>query len=636
MTILCWMLVSGGWCQAGTESRDVAPTAAEQFKRLTFEELLNQEVSTVSRREEPLSTSASAVQVVTQEEIRRSGASSIPEALRLFPNLHVAQVDSRNWAISARGFNNALANKLLVMIDGRTVYTPLFAGVFWDAQHVLLEDVERIEVVSGPGATLWGANAVNGVINIITRNARDTQGLLVQGGGGSFLRDFGAIRYGGSAGSNMFFRVYGRRFDRESTVFANGQDGGNAWDLTQGGFRMDWIPQEASAVTVQGDAYAGNLEQPQPGHTTIDGQNLLGRWTHSFSRASELSAQIYFDRTWRRVPNQFAEDLRTVDLDLQHWFDWRRHRVTWGAGYRFMHDDVRNSPALAFLPATRHLELFSGFVQDEFMLMPDTLRLTVGSKFEHNDYTGIEYEPSGRIAWTPAERHTVWSAVSRAVRIPSRIDRDFFLPQPPVPPGTTNLAGGRDFESEKLVALEAGYRVRPITNLTLSLAAFYNIYDDIRSVEPVGLETFEVRNRNRAESWGLELAGQAQPAPWWRLRGGYTFLRKNVSPKTGGRDMSGGRAEGNSPEHQVGVQSMWDLPADLEFDVSGRYVAALAAPRVPEYFTFDARLAWRVRKNVELSVVGQNLWDRRHPEFGEVGARQEIPRSVYGKITLWF
>src|SRR5437667_4700567 len=304
-------------CAGNTLAQTDAAGTPGELKKLSLEELLTIEVISVSRRPEKLSETASAIQVITQEDIRRSGVTSLPEALRLAPNLQVAQVNSHDWAISARGFNNTLANKLLVMIDGRAVYTPLYAGVFWEVQNVLLEDVDRIEVVSGPGGTLWGANAVNGVINIITRSARDTQGLLVTGGGGSLLQDFGAVRYGGAVGSNFFYRVYGQRLDRNNSVLANGNNARDQWDMTQGGFRTDWFPSDANTVTFQGDSYAGS-EQGAPADTKVDGQNALGRWTHAFSEESELQVQMYFDRTWRDIPNQLAEDLKTYDFDFQH------------------------------------------------------------------------------------------------------------------------------------------------------------------------------------------------------------------------------------------------------------------------------------------------------------------------------
>jgi len=606
-----------------------------QLKRLSLEELMNVEVTSVSKRPEPLFSSPSAIQVITQEDIRRSGASSIPEALRLASNLQVAQTDSRQWAISARGFNNGLANKLLVLIDGRTVYTPLFADVFWDVQDTLMEDVDRIEVVSGPGATLWGANAVNGIINIITKNAKDTQGTLLTTGGGTLLNDFVGARYGGKLGENLYFRVYGKYFDRDKTVFANGSDATNDWRMGQGGFRLDWLPPSGDTLTLQADGYSGAFDQPGSSDTTVNGQNMLGRWTHPLAEDSDLSLQLYWDRTHRLVPNTFSEDLNTYDFDFQHRFPvGQRQSILWGAGYRLMADEVGNSPGVAFLPPKRNLQLFSIFLQDEIWLLPERLQLTLGSKVEHNDYSGFEGEPSVRLAWTPSPRQTFWGAISRAVRSPSRVDRDLFVPAAP----PFAIAGGPEFDSEKLLAYELGYRVRPYDRLSLSLAAFYNDYSDIRSLSTNALSNnaLVIQNNNRAEEWGAELSGNFQVTDWWRLRGGYTYLYKQVYLKPGGSDLNRGRAEGNDPQNQFVLQSMLDLPCHVELDCVLRYVDTLPSPNVPSYFTADVRLGWRPIQNLEFSIVGQNLWDEQHPEFGMAPTRQEIPRSVYGKVTWRF
>jgi iron complex outermembrane receptor protein len=620
---------------AGLVSRVAAATnevtSAAELKRLSLEALMNQDVTVVARRPEKLSATPSAVQVITGQDIHRSGATSLPEALRLAPNLEVAQVNSHDWAISARGFNNTLANKLLVMIDGRTVYTPLDAGVFWDAQNVLLDDIDRIEVVSGPGGALWGANAVNGIINIVTKSARDTQGLLIEGGGGSLLQDFGAVRYGGSNGTNLFYRVYAQRFDRNATVFPNGTEANDSWDMSQGGFRMDWYPSEANTVTLQGDDYSGS-EAGLAGDTFVDGQNMLGRWSHMISDTSDLSLQAYFDRTWREIPNSFAEDLKTYDVDFQFRFALgAQQSVTWGAGYRLMQDEVKNRPQLAFIPPNKNMQLFSGFVQDEITLFPDRLRLTLGTKLEHNDFSGFEVQPSARLAWMPSEGHTFWGAVSRAVRSPSRIDSDFEATV-----GPTTILGNRNFDSETVLAYEAGYRVRLLDPLSLSLATFYNDYHDLRSLNaaPSVPNEFIIGNGFNGQTWGMELSGTYQAAGWWRLRAGYTYLNKalwanqlNVTPSV---------REGNDPENQVLIQSILDLPAHFQFDAVGRYVDTLANPHVPSYVTFDLRLAWQWKEHLEFSVVGQNLWDNQHPEFGAAATRQEIPRSVFGKVAYSF
>jgi len=610
-----------------------------ELKRMSLEQLLNVEVTTVSRQPEKWFDTPSAIQVITQEDIRRSGATSLPEALRLAPNLQVAQVNSRSWAISARGFNNGLANKLLVLMDGRTLYTPLFAGVFWDVQNTLLEDVDRIEVVSGPGGTLWGANAVNGVINIITKSAKDTQGTLLMAGGGTFLRDIVGARYGDRLGENVYFRLYGQYFDREDSLLPNGQDAMNDWHLGQGGFRLDWLPQGGDTITFEGDAYSGSIQQPVAGTTGVDGQNLLGRWTHPIGQDSDFSAQVYWDRTYRRISGSFSEELNTYDVDFQHRFPiGERQKLIWGAGYRLMPDHIgnMNPSGFVFRPPDRNLQLFSAFLQDEISLVPDRLRFTLGTKLEHNDYSEFEFQPSGRLTWLPDNRQTFWGAISRAVRSPSRIDRDLYAASSPTLPG--GLAGGLNFDSEKVIAYELGYRLRPMDQWTFSLAGFFNDYTDIRSLgtNATSNNAFVFENDNRAQTWGFELSTHYQITHWWRVRGGYTFLQKHVSIKPGGSDINRGRAEGNDPENQVILQSMIDLPWHLEFDCNFRYIDSLPSPNVPSYVMVDLRLGWRPCQNLEFSIVGQNLWDDQHPEFGAAPTRQEIPRSVFGKVVWRF
>ena len=613
-----------------------AQTAAEiaRLKGLSFEELFSTEITTVSRRAERLAEAPSAVQVITGEEIRRSGATSLPEALRLAPNLQVAQVNSSEWAISGRGFNATTANKLLVLLDGRSVYTPLFSGVFWDVQNVMLEDVERIEVITGPGATLWGANAVNGVINVISKSAKDTQGALVSAGGGTFLNGFANVRYGDKVGEDLYFRIYGMGFDRDSTLFPNGEDGRNGWQLGQTGFRADWLPEHGEVITFQGNFYGGELSDVTPENTTVDGQNLLTRWTHPIAEGSDFTLQLYWDRTWRRIPGTFSEELNTYDVDLQYRVPiGDRNKIMAGLGYRLMADDVGNSAALAFLPEERNLQLFSAFLQDEIALIDDQLYLTLGSKFEHNDFSGFELQPSARIAWHVATNQTVWAAVSRAVRSPSRIDTEFFVPG--VVPYTIQ-GGGDRFESETLIAYEVGFRTQISRSVGATISTFFNDYDKIRSVEPLtgSPGQFIILNGLEAETYGVELGVFWQPVDWWRLRGGYTFLEKNVFLGES-MDLNQGRGEGNDPHHQFLIHSMLNLPANFQFDSVLRYVDNLnqLGPTVPAYFELDLRLGWQPTKNLELSVVGQNLLDEQHPEFGNPATRQEIPRSVFGKVT---
>jgi iron complex outermembrane recepter protein len=613
-------------------------TSVAALKKLSFEQLMNVEVTSVSRRPEKLSQVPSAIQVITQEDIRRSTASSLPEALRLATNLQVAQVDARQWTVSARGFNASATNKLLVLIDGRTVYTPLFSGVFWDAQDVPLSDIDRIEVISGPGATLWGSNAVNGVINIITKDAGQTQGLVVSGGGGSELRGFGDARYGGTLGPAVRFRVYGKGFTRQPTELPTGQDASDDWHMEQGGFRMDWEASKASHLTFQGDLYDGRSSQPNPGEVAWSGGNLIGKWSRTLSERSSVTTQLYYDRTHRDIPGVFGEDLDTYDVDAQHRFSvGGRHDVVWGLGYRLINDNVRNTPQLAFLPAHVTREWFSGFVQDEITVVPERLHVAFGTKLEHNDYTGFEIQPSGRVNWTVSPSTTLWAGMSRAIRAPSRIDREFYVPNP-APPPTYIFQGSPNFHSEEELAYEVGYRFQREA-LAISLATFYNRYYGLRSVEQVNPPQptpLEIGNGQAGESYGAELTGEYRVTSRWRLRAGYTELRVHIWATPGSTDRSGGSGESHDPERQFTITSAADLPANLGFDATVRYVSRIANQQIPAYAELGARLAWQPVTAWSVSVVGQNLLHRRHVEFGSTGGAREIPRGVYGSVEWHF
>jgi iron complex outermembrane receptor protein len=643
-----------------------APIAAQEtyrppaeLKKLSVEELLDVDVTSVSKYPEKLSAAAAAVAVLTQEDIHTSGFTSIPEALRLVPGLDVARVDSHTWAISSRGFNDVFANKLLVMIDGRTVYTPLFSGVFWEVQDTLLEDIDRIEVVRGPGATLWGANAVNGVINIITKSARDTQGLLVSSGGGTEDRGFANVRYGIKLDDNAFLRIYTKYFSRDSSVLPDDTTAHDAWDMLRAGFRLDWEPTNQNSFTVQGDIYTGNQDEdylvpttrfPFAGKIvatdTVSGGNLLGRWSHSFSTDSQLTVQAYYDRTERDSPI-FSEKRDTGDIDLQHRFGLgERQEVIWGLGFRATHDDVTNSLNVSLLPDRRTLNLYSAFVQDEISIVPELFRLTLGSKFEHNDFTGFEIQPSARVLWTPGHSQTFWASVSRAVRTPSRAESDIVLnPAPPVPlpPGLITILGNPNMDSEELLAYELGYRVQPIDQLKLDLTAFYNDYDHLRTLEPTTpgpVSPSIVANNLFGESYGTEISATAQVTNRWRLQGSYSYLEVQLHRKSGSRDSSTeATTEGSSPHHQFFIRSLVDLGWNIQFDSTLRYVDVLPAQKIPSYLTLDLRLAWSPRKDLEFAIVGQNLLDDRHPEFAPtfIGTQQtEVERSVYGTVVWRF
>lgn len=620
----------------------VAQTQAEDapvLKKLSIEELMGIEVTSVSKRPEKLAETASAIQVITAEDIRRSGATSLPEALRLASNLEVAQIDSRQWAITARGFNNTTANKLLVLIDGRTVYTPLYAGVFWDAQDTLLEDIDRIEVISGPGATLWGANAVNGVINITTQHAQATQGILVTGGGGDELKKFGGLRYGGTLGGDFNYRVYGKHFERDDVVLPNGADVASAWHMTQGGFRADGTLSGNDALTVQGDWYQGKIDQVTLADVEISGGNVLGRWSRVLADQSTLNLQVYFDRTHRRIPGSITEDLDTYDLDFQHRLLLaNRHDVVWGLNYRYIDDTIVNPAALAFLPPHVTRQWYSAFAQDEIALIENQLHLTIGTKLEHNEYTGFEYQPSARLAWQLDARNLLWSAVSRAIRTPSRIDGELYAPgNPPF----TVLVGNPAFESEKLLAYELGYRAQAYQRLSTSVSTFYNDYDDLRSVErlnPPATSPVFLGNTLTARSYGAELTADYAVTDTWRLRAGYTQFKIDFQHKPGSTDANTGSSEAQDAEQFWSLRSSLDLPRNVQLDATYRHVSRIASQNLPAYGELDLRLGWQLPNNLELAVVGQNLLHAHHAEFGTISpslnsTRKDIERSVYGGLS---
>jgi iron complex outermembrane receptor protein len=624
------------FAQPGFAQQPDSSPSAEALKKLSIEQLMNLQVTSVSKRPERLSQTASAIQVITQEDIRRSGATSLAEALHLATNLQVAQVDSRQWAISARGFNGTTANKLLVLVDGRTVYTPLFSGVFWDVQELPLVDIDRIEVISGPGATLWGSNAVNGVINVITKDAKDTQGLLVSGGGGSEQRGFGTVRYGGALGSTVRARIWGRGFDRASTVLPSGQDAGDDWHLWQGGFRMDWDAATVNRVTLQGDLYDGRISQLSPAaDVVVSGGNVMAKWSHTISEKSSLAAQLYYDRTHRNIPGTFAEDLDTYDVDLQHGTRLgARHDVVWGLGYRLINDRVVNGAALAFLPAHVARQWFTGFVQDEIALVPNRLHVALGTKIEHNDYTGFEIQPSGRVNWRLSQSGTLWAAVSRALRTPSRIDRELFARVSP----TSFLAGGPGFHSEGELAYELGYRHQR-GSLALSVATFYSRYHGLRSIEqlhPPAADTLVIGNGQDGESYGGEVTAEYWLTRRWQVHAGYTELRVHIWPNPGSTDASRGASESHTPDRQFLLRSSVDLPAHLGLAAAFRAIDDITNQQVPAYAELNATLTWRPASSFDLSLVGQNLLHSHHGEFGAPATRRRIERGMYGTIAWHF
>ncbi|HYI07605.1 MAG TPA: TonB-dependent receptor [Thermoanaerobaculia bacterium] len=599
---------------------------ARDLRRLSIEELSQIKITSVSKIAEPLSQAAAAVFVITNDAIRRSGADSVPEILRLAPNLQVARLDANTYAITARGFNQSsgTANKLLVLIDGRAIYSPLFSGTFWDAQHTFIDDIDRVEVISGPGGTLWGANAVNGVINIITRDSARTRGWMVDAGLGSLDRRLG-VRYGGGLGPSGGFRVYGLGLRQGSMVRANGASAEDSWNHVQGGFRADWS-QAADTFTLQGDFYRGTgIGRPAflPSGS-ISGGNVSGTWARKFTGGSNLSVQTYFDNSRRVLVSGIEATVDQYALETQYDFSrGSRHALVVGAGYRMTDDHFERGPGTSFLaPAGRTLRFANVFVQDGIALS-DRLKLAVGLKLEDNTYTGLEFMPDARLAWTVSNRTLLWTSAARAVRTPSRFDTDL------INPGI--LAGGPDFESEELVAYEAGYRGLLSPAFSLSVSAFYNSYDHLRTVEGSGPAVFPlvVRNNMRGDTQGVETWADFAVRDWWRLSGGFSALRKNLRLAPGSRDVFGVAFAGNDPRCQWQLRSSIDLPRGFALDLWLRNVGSLKSPAVPAYLEADVRIAWDAAESLELSLDGQNLLHERHLEFVNPSITpSEIPRSL--------
>lgn len=624
-----------------------APAAAQptwvDLANLSLEELSNIEITSVSKRAERLSDAPASVFIITADDIRHSGATSLPEALRLAPNLQVARAYADGYAISSRGFNGTSANKLLVLIDGRSVYTPLFSGVFWDVQHVLLEDVERIEVISGPGGTLWGVNAVNGVINVITRSSKQTLGTSIVAGAGN-REGRVAVRHGASFGSGDY-RLYVSRVDRRHTQTAAGGDLDDASHFTQAGFRADW-KHDADGFTLQGDVYRGRRGQPLPGMIsfsgvdldldaiTTSGANLVARWERRLEGGSSVTAQAYYDRTQRTVPPTFAEALEVVDLQVQHASrPAPEHTVVWGMQYRHGQDRLTNSAYIAFLPARLGQTWASLFAQDEIALRGN-LRLTLGARIERNDYTGNEWLPNARLAWKPGPEHLWWTAASRTVRAPSRLDRDTFVPgEPPF-----LLVGGPEFRSEIATVYELGYRGQPTSNASFSVTAFHAGYDRLHTQEVIAdpLLVF-FGNGMQGKVRGLEMWGTYGVTPRWRLHAGFSRLLQRFDLKPGSVDGTAvATAAGANPGRQLLLRSSMDLPHQAEFDFTARYVSALSAPAVPSYVVADVRCTWHPRPDMEFSITAQNLVGSSHGEFTGVTTRAQFGRSVFFALKSQF
>ncbi|MBX3615878.1 TonB-dependent receptor plug domain-containing protein [Nitrosomonas sp.] len=645
---------------------------------MSIEELMNVKVITVSRTPQKLAQVASAIFVITQDDIRRSGATSIPDALRMAPGVQVERIGTDKWAISIRGFNGIFANKLQVLMDGRSVYTPIFSGVLWEQQDTLMEDIERIEVIRGPATTSWGSNAVNGVINIITKRATDTQGMLFTVGGGSFEHGFIGARYGGMINEETPFRVYAKGFSRGHTQSISGENANDQWHSARGGFRLDHH-RGIDQFTLQGDYFSNfegslldknalYLSSNLTGGMRVNNQggNIRFRWDRTFSESSSFMLQAYYDRTQSTLQPIGRFDADSFDVDIQYRFrPFDRHQLTWGSNYRLYHNKVFDTDLLAFSPRARSNHLIGTFIRDDITLIPDRLLFTLGSRFEHNDFTGMEIQPSARLMWTPNPENSFWLAVSRAVRTPSRVENDgkinitpFLLPalgpefSNLVLPISATLFGNKHFGSEKLIAYELGYRHQFSPQASIDIAAFINDYSQLRDVSfgalslitrsPIQfLQPVYLNNQGSALTYGIETSIDWKPKDTWRLQGSYSFLDINFSSSSFMKDINpttGGTEKAN-PQHQLSFRSNYDLSEKLQLNLWLRYTSKIALYDIPSYVTMDAKLVYKPVRNTELFVVGQNLFKQNHREivsdFIPI-APGYIPRGIYAGIQWRF
>ncbi len=637
-----------------------ASAATGDFTDLNLEQLMQIEVTSAAKKPQKLSQTATAIYVITNEDIRRSGVTSIPEALRMAPGVQVAHIDHNKWAIGIRGLNDLFSDKLLVLMDGRTLYNTIFSGVWWDVQDTLMEDIDRIEIIRGPGATLWGANAVNGVINIITKDAQNTQGLLATASAGNEEKIISGLRYGGSLSDKGSYRVYAKYFDQDEFVDSHGDDAWDDGDMLRCGFKVDLTPADQHSFTIQGDLYNGSFgtqttsptfvppyNQTSDNDQEVDGGNLLALYNYHFANGSDITLQTYYDLAKRKL---FLGKLKeeTIDFDLQHRFSLSdRQEVVWGLGYRYIDHDVtiaQHQTIASF--EDRKIDLFSGFLQDEITLIPEQLTLILGSKCEYNDFTGFEIQPSARLLWTPTQATTLWAAVSRAVRTPHRGNHDATFVRMVIPPNPTNplpvvikYAGDDSFDSEELLAWETGFRMRVRENLSFDLALFYNQYDDLTGISspttsitfPTVTLTVNPINKYEATTYGAEMVVEWLPLDWWRLQFTGSCIDINFDPYD--------ESEERTPEYQFSLRSLVDLPYDLEFDCWLRSVDELPASDISSYTQLDLRLGWQPLENLELALIGQNLLDRRQPEFIDsilYFENSEVERSFYLKATLEF
>jgi len=635
--------------------------------KLSKVQFYNPNTRLAARKSRALIENPSAVFVLSGAEVRRAGITSLPEALRLVPGVQVARLYSNRWAISARGLNGYISSKLLVMIDGRTVYTPLRSEVQWGEHDMLIEDLDRIEVIRGPGASLWGANAVNGIINIVSKQAAKTQGGLV-----SMLLGRGeenaalAMRYGDRFGQHGAYRIYTKVADYDAFKTPQGDDAQDDWNTRLVGFRVDYSPSRNNSFTLQGDALHNKMYRVKRllGTDTkfslvreqIDKQsaNILGRWQRQLTHG-EWVLQSYYEWNHYRA-DVYQENRHTLDIDFQHRLIINpRQEYLWGVGVRHSHDDLEgHTRMLGYAPKQREDWLFSTFIQGEFVLQPKRWRLLIGSKFEHNNYTGFEHQPSVRVLWSPHEEHRLWAAISRAVRTPSRTDHNGFvetllpIPQTPIP-ALFRINGNEDYESETLLAYELGYRYLPSRHFLLDSTLFVHDFKNLRSGEPVLIDQTQnppfllslIDNQTYGEVLGIELSAQYQVTHDWRLSASYTYTDVQLHLQSGSNSVFGETEEGDSPQHQFNLFSQWNLSQSLQFDTAFYYVGKVENQQTPDYLRWDLHLGWQAHRRLKLDVGLRNALNQQHPEFGKVvngnsEIPNEIPRSVYLQLRYSF
>jgi len=644
----------------------------ESLKNLSLEEFSNLDivVTSLSRKPQKLTESAAAVYVISNEDIKRSGAMSLPEALRLAPGVEVAQINASTWSITARGFGGKFSKKLLVLMDGRTIYTPLFSGVYWDVQDTLLEDIDRIEVIRGPATAMWGGNAMNGVINIITKAARDTQGGLLTASIGTEVKRQTALRYGDKVGDDFFYRVYGKHKKNDSSVDATDtNDSFDENDLNQIGFRADWAMSEKNTFEFQGDLYKGQVEQRQPVATLspivglmdvdrenqLSGFNILGKWTHQLSTTSDWSIQAYYDRAKRQDTATVDIKVDTLDIDFKHQFTIaEKHQIIWGVGYRRVLDDLLGKNAVHFAPHRRLLHRYNAFFHDEIELLPNKVSLIIGSQFEHNDFTGFEIQPNIRVKWNIDEQSLAWASVSKGLGIPdrstenARVDVRAIAGAPPI---LVAFVGNESMEPEEVIAYEMGYRTFFGQGNLFDISFFYNDYSHLRTNElgtpfveatPAPLHVVQPLVGGfdkKAESYGLELVAEWAVNKDLTLKGQYSYFELDSKPASTSTATTPEKDEGLSPQHQASLRSLYQVSETLTFDTWVRYVDALPSINIDSYVDMDIRLSWTPSPDVELSLVGQNLLEGARQEYRDdiiSNTPTQVERGVYAKVVFKF